>query len=205
VVSRHRVGNFDRNPINVRLRALAAVDADLSLLRKTLQMQGGVASNKDSKAFERAVGRLFTILGFQVLGLGPEGEMSDAVDVIAFDPHGPAVLAIECTAEAIDSGGKLGKLHYRSRKLQDLLPGTDVHAVVITAGQRALLAPAELEQAGRDRTVVLGAEQTDELLAMAADARPLVGVLGYLLKMRPPRPTRGGAYVPALGGLNRLL
>jgi hypothetical protein len=205
-LARHRLGNFEGNPTNPRVQALASADPDLALLQRALQTYPATSSNsKDSKAFERAVARLFAILGFQVLGLGPEGEMSDAVDVIAFDPQGTSVLALECIAEAIDSGGKLGKLHYRARKLQDLLPERDVLSVVMTAGQRALLAAAELEQAGHDRTIVLGAEQSQELLTMASEGCSVRDILAYLSQMIPPRPQRGGMYHPSLGGLNRLL
>ena len=160
-----RLTDFSRSGGNPRLKAYADADHELSHLRANLS---GIRSAKaDSEALENGTARLLALLGFQSIRVGPGGEVSNAADVIAFDPYNNGVLIVECTTGALDSGGKLGKLHLRANQLRSVLPHHTVRAVLVTSLPHAGLEPSEMQKAARSRTSVWSQEVLKSLVDMA--------------------------------------
>lgn len=151
---------------NERLQAYVACDPDMEEFQASIDGGG----SKKSRAFERAVGRLFHFLGFSTDTLACESRLTDAVDVVAFAPDQELCLAIECTVGSIDSGGKLGKLVARTMALRESMRGSVVHPVLATSLKRSQIADGELSKAAEDGIVVLAKEDIDHLVNVATQS-----------------------------------
>lgn len=197
-VERMSLTDYSRLGANPRQAAYELVDPDLAFLRAGL----GIEPTKDAKDFERAFARLLTLLGFQAIALGPEGKLTDEFDVVAFDPFGSLVLAVECTTSSLNSGGKLGKLIVRASELAEELPDHKVQAVIVTTKPNVRLSDAERQHAARDRIAVLAAEELDELLNRVGVAAPISEIAGYITSRIPELPPRG-PFPGVMGGLGR--
>jgi hypothetical protein len=146
----------------------------------------GRAKNK-AGGFEAAVARLFAICGFRVDWLSGDSRLTDAADFHAFAEDERIALVVDTTLGAIDSQGKLGKLHTRSTEVGSALPGWAVQAVVATATDRGQIADQELHRAATDRIVVLTRADYPELVELGESKRPVSQVLEFL-RMRVPAP-----------------
>jgi hypothetical protein len=198
-IERLRLADFSKLGRNLREVAYELVDSNLDFLRDEL----GTTPRKDAKDFERAFSRLLTLLGFQAIALGPEGKLSDAFDVIAFDPFGSSVLAIECTTSSLNSGGKLGKLRMRASELSDELPDHTVQAVIVTTKPNDTLSVTERQQAARDRIAVLASDELGELLNRVGAQIAVSEVVEYVRSKVPELP-RTGPFPAVTGGLGRV-
>jgi hypothetical protein len=180
-IERLRLADFSKLGRNPREVAYEFVDSNLDFLRDEL----GASQRKDAKDFERAFSRLLTLLGFQAIALGPEGKLSDAFDVIAFDPFESSVLAVECTTSSLNSGGKLGKLRMRASELSDELSDHVVQAVIVTTKSNDTLSATELQQAARDRIAVLASDELGELLNWVGAQTALSEIVEYICSKVP--------------------
>jgi hypothetical protein len=184
---------------NPRQSAYELVDRDLQFMRDELSHS---RERKDANDFEQAFARLLTLLGFQTLALGPEKKLSDAIDVIAFDPFGSDVLAVECTTSNINPSGKLGRLHMRAIELADELPEHKIQPVIVTIKPNSTLSDAECHDAARDRIAVLAAEEIDELLNRLGAASP-PEILAFIRSKIPVLPQTGSPWPSSTGILGR--
>lgn len=188
-----------RGGLNLRVQAFATADEGLTLLRTALFPK--TSTKADTTGFERATNRLFFLLGFQAVHMGPEGELSNAPDVIVFDPYSVGAYAVECTIGSIDAGGKLGKLVQRTRELERVL-GRSVEPVLVTSASRAALSAADLRDAGRDRISVVAREDLEDLLTLATTGSPTRDAAAMLTELIPPLPSdRAFRGLPSLGGI----
>jgi hypothetical protein len=182
---------------SVPLAAYRFFDADLHALTESLAQEGAL----DSSGFERAVARLFMLVGFHVDLLSGDKRLENAPDVMIFAPSTHICIAVECTTGSLDSKGKLGKLVARANALSGAVPGTEVWAVIVTALSRNQLSSGDLERAAADDLVVLAQEDLTELLLMASNGAAVSDVLGFLRSKIPgkpgslqlPRPARGSS------------
>lgn len=195
-IERIRVEDYSHSGVNPRLVAWAAADDDFAVFLAGFRpTERGEAA---ARSFERAVSRLFTFLGFQVLSFGPEGLLNDAADVVALSPYGRSALVLECTLGPIDNGGKLGKLHRRAAQLAELLPAYEVQPVLVTSLERKLLADRDVEAAAKDRIAVVTGDDCDELFGLARSGVPVERVREYCVARIPRR-----SDAPSLSSLMR--
>jgi hypothetical protein len=186
---------------NAFLSSYEAADEGLEILRRLLSV--GSAIKNDSSGFERAVGRVFHLLGFQTIQMGPEGDLGNAVDVVAFDPYSDLVYVVECTLGAINAHGKLGKLIHRLGELRRQT-GRTVRAVLATASPRDQIAEADMRSAAHDGIAVVASEDLEALLALALANAPTRVVAQALSKRIPPQPDRARIVgPPGIGGIGR--
>ena len=168
---------------NAELEAYRTLDPALEILEEGYR---GGTKNK-AGGLESAVARLFTLCGFRVDRLSGDSRLSDAADFHAFAEEDRVALIVDTTLGAIDSQGKLGKLHTRSTDVASALPGWGIQAVVATAADRGKIAEQELRRAGTDRIVVLTSADYPELVELAESKRPVTQVLQFLrLRIPPP-------------------
>jgi hypothetical protein len=193
-VDRLKVIDHSRPTSNSRVRAYSSFDSELSLLTNALRPR----ERSDTSQHERAVERVFALAGFQVLPLGPDKRLSDAMDCLAFDPYSDVLLCIECTTGAIDSGGKLGKLHMRATDLAKRLPNLRVVPVVASGADYETIAAADINQAAQNRIAVLGGEGLIEILKMAEDNSTTPSIADFVLSQVPAAPQ--SSHLP---GINR--
>ncbi|HEX8209026.1 MAG TPA: hypothetical protein VF584_02480 [Longimicrobium sp.] len=187
-----------RNP---RVRTYASVDDGMRHLHALLNPSS--ATKETTHGFERAVARLFYLLGFQALQMGPEGKLSNSLDVFAFDPYSERAYAIECTLGSIGSGGKLGKLVQRAREMESLIDRV-VEPVLVTSAPRSELSLAELRDAARDQISVVAQEELTALMQLASADSPTRDVAAAITEWIPRIPTDRGIGVPGpLGALMR--
>lgn len=136
-----------------------------------LKKQLELLENKEGKKgfeFERAVARLFMFLGFETDILSGKGGITgDAPDFLAYAIPEKIIFAVECTSESIDSGGKLGKLHSRSKAIAEKLPEYTIFSIMATSLYKNRLSEAEISKAGTDRITVLTQEDLRTLLEMS--------------------------------------
>lgn len=185
-IERLSLTDLSRLGQNPRHAAYSLIDPDLTFLNTALK-----GTSKEGKDFERAVARLLALLGYQVIALGPEGKLSDAIDVVAFDPFSSSVFAVECTTGSLDPGGKLGKLVMRTSDLTGELPNHTVQAVIITSKPNKSLSDAQRQHAARDRISVLAAEELEELLVRVGMAASLSEITSYVRSKVPALPSVG--------------
>jgi hypothetical protein len=196
-VERLQLVDFNRPAQNSRAVAYLSVDPGFDLLSSALEPN----DRSDGSGFERAVARLFGLLGFQTLGLANDKKLSEAVDVLAFNPYGEHAFAIECTTGSLDSGGKLGKLYLRMMDLSNQLKEHRVQGILATASERHTLSSVEIEKAAQDRIAVLTSGDLKDLLRMASEGGAISSVLSYI-GGKIPKPSRAGNPLGgSLGGI----
>jgi hypothetical protein len=196
-IERLHLADFNRPARNSRAVAYLSVDPGFDLLSSALEPN----DRSDGSGFERAVARLFGLLGFQTLGLANDKKLSEAVDVLAFNPYGEHVFAIECTTGSLDSGGKLGKLYLRMMDLSNQLKEHRVQGILATASERHALSSVEIEKAAQDRIAVLTSGDLKDLLRMASEGGAISSVLSYI-GGKIPKPSRtGNPLRGSLGGI----
>jgi Holliday junction resolvase len=161
---------------NPRVQAYRVFDPDLELLHTFLNPE----SPAHGRRFERAVARLLALLGFHIDLLAGDGQLGDAVDLIAYAYDAAMVLAVECATGSIDAGGKLGKLIARARKIEAALAGHEVIPVLITSLDRQAISESELQDAASDRIAVLAQEDISELEVMLAKGSSLMRAVQYI-------------------------
>lgn len=166
---------------NTRIRAYAAFDDDLDELRIGLDPDGP----RRASEFEGSVARLFHFLGFSVDVFGGLGKKLDSVDAIAFSESPPICLALECTTGSINSGGKLGKLVERTKRLDSDLEDIPVQGVIATSVARSGISAAEIVAAGIDRLAILANEDLQELLATVGEVGGVTHTIRYVLGKVP--------------------
>jgi hypothetical protein len=150
----------------IAVNAYGIIDPGLSHLQSLLRR-----TTKDGRAFERGVARLLGLAGLQVDLLGSDKELSDAIDILAFDPFSMTCLAVECTTLSVNSG-KLGKLVGRAGQIRLAVPNTEIVGVIVSALPSSALSKGELEDAAKDGVAVLASEDLEELLLMASRGAP---------------------------------
>jgi hypothetical protein len=179
----HRVTVLDAaaRSANLRVEAYRVFDSDLDSLTQPITVVG----SKNSTLFERAVARLFTFLGFQVDLVS--GSVKEAPDLLAYVPSRDICIAVECTTESINSGGKIGKLTARKGQIALSTSCTEVWGVLATSLNYVQLSEAELEAARSDRLAVVAQEDLKELISMCFGAPPMDDVMAFLQARIPPR------------------
>lgn len=157
----HRLQVLDYTALvaNPRIAGYGVFDQDLDLFDQWLKQSG----KANASQFESAVGRLLTFLGFQVDRLGGSARLGDAVDILAYAPAIPVVIAVECAFRNLGAAGKLGKLVVRAHGLRAALPDQDVIGVMVSALDRSEIPEAELSQAAEDEIAVLSQQDLNEL------------------------------------------
>jgi hypothetical protein len=165
---------------NTRIEAYKTIDPDLDYFRAGFYP----AIRANPFAFEQAVARLFTFLGFTVDLLGPDKKISEGVDCLAYTQF--SVLPIECTTGSIDAGGKLGKLVVRVRAVAAAVD-QEVLGIIATPLVRERIASQELSRAGDDGIAVLTREALDHLYEMSLTNAPLDEATEFLASQVPAR------------------
>lgn len=141
--------------------------------------------------FAAAVGRLFTLSGWQVDVL-QRGETSDFVDAVAFHPAERVCLAIECTVTAPSREGKLSNLAARRNRIEkELGAGWEVLALLVTPVERDGVADSDRKAAGTNGSILLDGEGLTSLLALVREGAGPSRILEEL-RRRLPQPERRG-------------
>jgi hypothetical protein len=116
---------------NPRILAHAHFDHEWGLINDAL---GQGQKQPDARKFEVGVGWLFHLLGFQVANFGlKELKPDEEVDILAFVPFRPKVLALEVTTRSPMNRDKLVKLRKRVDDLAPVLQGVEVVGAFVSA------------------------------------------------------------------------
>ncbi len=164
---------------NPRIAACSHFDRDLNRYQLALRGEGRDRSGD----FEIAVATLFHFCGFNT---GPYGRLpgiQEEIDVVAFVPGRPYIVAAECTVAEIDANEKLSKLSRRSKALRETLPGFSVCPLLVTPLARRDITDLDLAKATAEGIGVLAAEELEELLELAGGRLEPAEMFGHLASL----------------------
>lgn len=161
----------------------AALDPGLSAFNDALRTE----PDGNAHEFEEAVARLLTFLGLSVDLLGRSKLVPGSVDAIAYDVASATVLVVECTTGQINSGGKIGKLTDRVRRVSDALSSYNVQGVLATPMSRDNLAEGDLLSAREHGLAVLSREDLGKLMTMVHAGRDVETTLSFIQSRIPVR------------------
>lgn len=182
-VDRAVLFDLHRPERNQRQRAYHTMDPGESLFREWLFPE---TPDRDDQ-FERAVARLFVMLGYQVDSYAGVKKLGEGVDLLAHDPFRARLLAVECTTGAPGSAGKLGRLVARARTLQRDLKDVEVLPVLVTALPQESVPKDQQGSAAEDDVALVSREGMEELLRALSLNTPVEGVTSLIRAMVPPR------------------
>ena len=168
---------------NQRQLAYQAMDPGESLFREWLFPE---TPDRDDQ-FERAVARLFVMLGYQVDSYAGVKRLGEGVDLLAHDPFRPRLLAVECTTGAPGTAGKLGRLVARAQTLKRDLKDVEVLPVLVTALPQESIPKDEQGSAAEDDVALVSREGVEELVRALSLNTPLEGVTSIIRAMVPPK------------------
>jgi hypothetical protein len=140
----------------------------------------------ESREFERAVTRLFTLCGFTVDGVGDAPKTSNTVDAVAMFPDGSALFTLECTTGPLNNEGKLGKLVRRSAQVRGVLADANISVlpVMVSSWSESEASSSEVEAAEADGITVVWREQLGALLRLAMSRAPVEEAIALLAPAR---------------------
>ena len=188
-VDRTVMHDLHRPGRNQRQLAYQVLDPGEALLQEWLFPE---SLDRDDQ-LERAVTRLFVMLGYQVDSYAGSKQLGDGVDLVAHEPFRPMLLAIECTTGTPGSGGKLGRLVMRSRTLARALGDVEVLPVLVTSLPQESVPNDQLGAAAADGVAVVSRDSLADLLRALNQSVPVDGVTSLLRGMVPPeRPAAWG-------------
>lgn len=170
---------------NQRQRAYQAMDPGESLFREWLFPE---TPDRDDQ-FERAVARLFVMLGYLVDSYAGTKRLGEGVDLLAHDPFRPQLLAVECTTGAPGSGGKLGRLVARAQSLRRELGDVEVLPILVTSLPQESVPRDHQGSSAEDDVALVTREGIEDLLRALSLGTPVERVTSLIRAMVPAKRT----------------
>jgi hypothetical protein len=161
---------------NLRANVYSAFDPGFEKLRAALKQEG----KAKPAAFEAAVARVLWFNGLAVDVVGGQHSVTDAVDIIAHSPRHDLILLVECTVQALNTGGKIGKFVERIGAVRRGNKHHRVLGALATPRDQLTIDPAEKKLTESTRLSVLGAAELNSLLQMALRGAPLDEVIRFI-------------------------
>ena len=137
--------------------------------------------------FEHAVATVLFLLGFAVVHYGRNtfGRGGDAPDIMAFAPGENWLLIVECTTREVDFGAKIAKLVTRTKEIQNVVGPYIAFPVLVTRQSRKDLPGTALEDAAREKVVLITSDNFDDLVRFAAEGLQIERLRDYLIRLIP--------------------
>lgn len=161
---------------NLRARVYSTFDPGFEKLRAALKQEG----KAKPASFEEAVGRVLWFNGLAVDVVGGQHSVTDAVDIIAHAPRHDLIFLVECTVQALNTGGKIGKFVERLRAVRKENKNHKVLGVLATPRDQVIIDPAEKKLTDSAGLSVLSAAEMDSLLQMAVRGAPVDEVIRFI-------------------------
>ncbi len=169
--------------------AFKEIVGDLDDLSETLAQGSG-------HKFERPLSLLFHLLGFSTgyYGFWNSRTGKPVPDLLAFPDTGSWFLVIEATGR--DLGNMLPKLATRTKELQRAVPGYLAYSVIVTSLERELISKPDLEEAAKELTAVITANEFPQLLQLIAAGTTSEKVRSFLERLIPASSLGGPSHWP---------